>query len=482
MIAGGLPGMVGVPGLVGGMMANPTRPNLPMGMNASQPANNKKQRELYVGNVPTGAVSESMMKELFAQMLNQCPGFKADLGAPVLNVQVRTGGAASGNGTGATFAFVEFRDEECAATIAAFNGMELYGRNLKISRPNGYVAPIEPVRPLDIPEEIMKRFGLGSYEAMRRQDRPPQELADRKARELYVGNLTIGCVNGAMLTELFTFPLQKLPLGQDGRGVATPVVEAKVDQCGKFAFVLFADDQLATMALAIFNKMELCGRPLCVDRPAGYTPDMSRPLPPGMLEQGMPTGGLGAPPEKSAAALAATNALKLAAASGGGGPALPLPVGGAAPAAIGGAGGGGVSAIGAPPAPLPDPPSKLLCLKNLLTSEALTDDKEFTECTEDIKEECSSFGTVTSFVAPRPSDLQGYSESDVGSCFVRFELLSSSVKAQLDLHGREFDGQRVSAVFVQEDGDGAPPHAIGSSAQGSADGGTNDVTVKPETM
>ena len=81
-----------------------------MGMNASQPANNK-QRELYVGNVPTGAVSESMMKELFAQMLNQCLKLKADLGAPVLNVQVRTGGAASGNGTGATFAFVEFRDE-----------------------------------------------------------------------------------------------------------------------------------------------------------------------------------------------------------------------------------------------------------------------------------------------------------------------------------------------------------------------------------
>ena len=88
--------------------------------------------------------------------------------------------------------------------------------------------------------------GLRSL-SLPRQDRPPAELADRKARELYVGNLTIGCVTGQMLTELFTYPLQKLPLGDKATGVATPVVEAKVDASGKYAFVLFADDQLATM-------------------------------------------------------------------------------------------------------------------------------------------------------------------------------------------------------------------------------------------
>ena len=132
---------------------------------------------------------------------------------------------------------------------AKLNGMELMGRNLKISHPNGYVPPqgtpdtydLPEVRPLGCPwnrsrpkppeaarsrptppdaarrrpkppnaawppvwfttslrslsaQDLMKRFGLGSYEAMRRQDRPPAELADRKARELYVGNLTIGCV------------------------------------------------------------------------------------------------------------------------------------------------------------------------------------------------------------------------------------------------------------------------------------------------
>ena len=51
-------------------------------------------------------------------------------------------------------------------------------------------------------------------------------------------------VTSSMLIELFTYPLQKLPLGENGAGVQTPVVEAKVDASGKYAFVLFADDQV----------------------------------------------------------------------------------------------------------------------------------------------------------------------------------------------------------------------------------------------
>lgn len=406
------PGML-MPGYGAPMV--PNRPNMPVPLSSG--INPKKQRELYIGNVPTGAVTEPMIKELFSQILQQCEGFDGSTGAPVLNVQLRGGGAAAGGGTGTTFAFVEFRDETLSATIATFNGMELYGRNLKISHPNGYVAPDVPVKTLGIPEDIMKRFGLGSYEAMRRQDKPPQELADRKARELYVGNLTIGMVTSAMLIELFTYPLQKLPLGDDGAGVACPVVEAKVDQSGKFAFVLFADDQIATMALAIFNKMELCGRPLCVDRPAGYTTDMSRPLPPGMLENGMPSGGTGAPPDKAARAAAQTAAIT-----------RNVP------------GTGGAAGLEAP--------SRMLCLKNLLGPEALQDETEFKECTDDIREECTNFGTVVSFAAPRAGDLAGYSDADVGSCFVMYELMSAAVRAQSDLDGREFDGRRVIATFM----------------------------------
>ena len=421
--------------------------------------------------LPTGQVNEPMLKELYAQLLAQCDGFDGSLGPPVLNCQVRGGGVNGGTGT--TFAFVEFRDETCSQTIARFNGMELYGRNLKISHPNGYVEPATPVKTFGVPDDLYKRFGLDSYappippidtwpspraatparpsplvplapphqipfgcalpptryEAMRRQDRPPQQLADRKSRELYVGNLTMGAVNSAMLIELFTYPLQRLPLGEGAAGISCPVVEAKVDQSGKFAFVLFADDQLATMALAIFNKMELCGRPLCVDRPAGYQPDMSRPLPPGMLENGMPTGGTGAPPEKAARAASAVAALAFE----------------NGPVAAGGAIGAASSSAMGPK------PSHKLKLQNLLGPDEIADDKEFAECIDDIKDECARFGTLVSCVFPRPPELHGYAEADVGSCFVHYELMSAAVRAQSDLDGRDFDSRKVIATFVHEE-------------------------------
>ena len=261
-----------------GMMrpsTQPHRPNLPP--NATPVVNPRKQRELYVGNLPREHVSESMLRELFNQIILQCEDFDARKGAAVLALQLRVNATANGG----TFAFIEFRDEQVMATVATFNGMELYGRNLKISHPNGYVPPAAPIATLRVPERIMTNFGLRTYEAMRRQDRATPELAVRKGRTLYVGNLAIGMVTAPMLTELFTYPLQKLDLGEASTPAGPPVIDAKVDPSGKFGFVEFADDMLATMALAVFNKMPLCGRPLCVDRPAGYTADMSRPLPPG---------------------------------------------------------------------------------------------------------------------------------------------------------------------------------------------------------
>jgi hypothetical protein len=293
-------------------------------------------------------------------------------------------------------------------------------------------------QPLTVPRALAERFGLGTYEAMRRQDRAPLEMADRKGRELYVGNLTIGFVTSAMLVELFTVPLQKLPLGDNGQLIQTPCLEAKVDSSGKFAFVLFSDDRVATMALAIFNKMELCGRPLCVDRPAGYTPDMSRPLPPGMLESGMPTGGTGAPPDKAMAAMMATQAAVHSAAQAGGLPAPPSGVG----VGVG---------VGLPAAPTSKPPpTRHLCLKNLLSPDALKDEKEFHECVEEIRDEVAGYGELASLVCPREGDLCGYSTEDIGSCFVRFEKMTAAVKAQDELDGREFDAQKVIALFLPE--------------------------------
>ena len=59
-------------------------------------------------------------------------------------------------------------------------------------------------------------------------------------------------------------------------------------------------------------------------------------------------------------------------------------------------------------------PTRHLCLRNMLSDDVLADDAEF-ECADDIRAEVATFGEVSKFAFPRPSDLQGYTEADVGS-------------------------------------------------------------------
>jgi len=349
---------------------------------------NKKQRELYVGNVPTGMVTEAILKDLFAQMLSSCEGYNAALGPPVLNVQLCGGG---------TYAFVEFRDEELCETAMLFTGMELSGRQLKINHPNGYFVPPIPVPPLKPPNELLQKFNIATGGANGGGVAPE---VSRKARELYIGNLTTGAVTNDMVKELFTVPLQTIP--DPTNSSLPPVLDAKVDLSGKFAFVEFRDEEITTLALSLFNNMELCGRPMHVARPAGFVPAVPD----------VPGAGIKLPE------LPAT--------------ATPAP----------------------PPLPLAEPqaaeatPTSSLCLENLLTAEIMASDEEFKECFEDIRSETEQYGKILSFEIPRGDKLGSHPAEDAGKCFVRYELVSSAVKAFDALNGRDFDGNTVKASFL----------------------------------
>jgi len=429
------PGMSGMPpGMMPGMMANPNMPNMPPILAT---VNAKKQRELYVGNLPTGLVTEPMLRQLFSMMIEACEGYDPAPGPPVLNAQIRTGGNST-----STFAFVEFRDEKISATVATFNGMELSGRHLKISHPNGYVEPPVPVETLQVPPELAAKFGLDSYGAMRRRDTPQEAFNDRKARELYVGNLTMGAVTGQMLIDLFTAPLGALP-GLEGDG---PVVqEAKVDHSGKFAFVLFRNNQLATIALSLFNKMDLCGRPLLCDRPQGYTAEMSQQLPPELLAALPPMAGQPPSPSPPSASvgygsIGGYDSIGAVAMATG------LPHTSASLVSAGWP--SAAPQLPSPPEPPLHPPTRCLCLENLFTDATMSDEAELAECLEDIKEECASYGTLWSCEVPTKTALLGYAEADVGKCFVTYELISSALKAHTALNGRSFDGNTVRATFL----------------------------------
>ena len=67
---------------------------------------NKKQRELYVGNLGNQA-QEAQLKTVFTQALSAFEGYDPLPGPPVVSVSLCGGG---------TYAFVEFRDEQASAT------------------------------------------------------------------------------------------------------------------------------------------------------------------------------------------------------------------------------------------------------------------------------------------------------------------------------------------------------------------------------
>ena len=116
---------------------------------------------------------------------------------------------------------------------------------------------------------------------------------------------------------------------------------------GKFAFVEFRDEEIARVALTLFDKMELCGRTLNVGRPRGY------------VEPG--------------GSLSSTLLPQLGGFGGAGGPA--------------------------------EPPTKCLRLEGLITPAMLTE-AEYPEVYEDIKNECSESGTVVQLRIPRTGEPQ----------------------------------------------------------------------------
>jgi len=382
-------------------------PSMLMGAAGVQPSG-RKQRELYVGNLALGVVNGDMLKELFTSILTQCPGYSPTMGPPVAVVQL------SGEGK---FAFVEFRDELIAITALQLDKIELAGRPLNIGRPAGYMpAPGIPLpQPLPLPPGVGAAQSapadpaaaaavaalvgggagnpLGISNPLGLTGAAAPNAANKKQRELYIGNLPVGMVSAQQLKELFRAPLLTMPNMDESTGPLVSNVDLSTD--GKFAFVEFRDEPISTLALTLFDKMEVCGRALNVGRPRGYV-DPQAPLATSMLGS-MIGGSMMAPA-----------------------PTL------------------------APPAPPPGGvPSACIKLEGMLKPEDLAADDEYAEIHDDIKQECETYGSVSAFKLPRTGPLAGV-------CFVKFEQLSSASRAREALDKRQFDGNTVNAVFLTE--------------------------------
>ncbi|XP_075666483.1 splicing factor U2af large subunit A-like isoform X2 [Castanea sativa] len=111
---------------------------------------------------------------------------------------------------------------------------------------------------------------------------------------------------------------------------------------------------------------------------------------------------------------------------------------------------GGLNLPGVAPVANAEPATKVLCLTEAITVEQLRNDQEYEEISEDMRDECSKFGTLVGIIIPRP-DQNGDWIPGVGKVFLEYSDISGCANARNALNGRKFGGNVVSAVYYPED-------------------------------
>ncbi|KAK2393510.1 hypothetical protein P8452_15493 [Trifolium repens] len=95
-------------------------------------------------------------------------------------------------------------------------------------------------------------------------------------------------------------------------------------------------------------------------------------------------------------------------------------------------------------------PTKVLCLTEAVTTEQLTDNGEYEEILEDMRDECRKFGTLMNVVIPRPNP-NGELSTGIGKVFLEYSDCTACLAAKNALNGRKFGGNTVTAVYYPEE-------------------------------
>ena len=232
-----------------------------------QQMGNKKARELYCGNLAAGQVSMASLREHFNQMFYLLPEFiqkyeflKTTGAGCIQDLKMATDG---------TYSFIQFFTEEIAVTALEFDKHEYMGRALRIGRPTGVALTTPPPPPMDVSPLrslglLPTKTGLGGTSSA--------ELALKKQRELYIGNLHQGVMTAELVRELFEPACRLLPeyKEMDQEKYPSPIASVDFGGDGRFVFIEFVNDSIASSALIIFNQVELLGKRMSVMRPQGY--------------------------------------------------------------------------------------------------------------------------------------------------------------------------------------------------------------------
>ncbi|KZP16641.1 hypothetical protein FIBSPDRAFT_57229 [Athelia psychrophila] len=120
--------------------------------------------------------------------------------------------------------------------------------------------------------------------------------------------------------------------------------------------------------------------------------------------------------------------------------------------------------------------ARILLMLNMVTADDLTDDQEYGDLYEDIKEECGNYGIVEDLRIPRPvkkdkskwapgetgqksamDAVRQDEASGVGRVYVKYDGPEAANRALQALAGRSFAGRSIIATVLNEDSQTTPP-------------------------
>lgn len=381
---------------VGGGAGLPSS-NKPDGPKTMPPALTRQARRLYVGNIPFGCTDEDMI-DFFQTNMTAC-NFVTQPGNPVLACQINLD---------KNFAFLEFRSVEETTSAMALDGILCKGQALKIRRPHDY-QPIPGSEPTPTPIGGALSGLLANNSASEPPPHVPGVVSSIVAdspNKIYIGGLPTYLTDDQIKEILTSFgQLRAFNLIRDPGTMASK----------GYAFCEYLDSTITDQAILGLNGFEIGDKKLIVQR----------------ASVGAKSGPLASTTNLSGLNPAAAAAL------------LP-PVQIQVP---------GLSSITSNTTPRVL--TEVLCLMNMVEPDELKDDEEYEEILEDIKDECSKYGTVKSIEIPRPPLKAGRDDEQVvpglGKVFVEFELATEAQRAQLNLAGRRFANRVVVTSYFDRD-------------------------------
>ena len=341
-----VPGVAGAGAGVAGIPPIGVAPIAPMGaaipsIMAANPAQDKINRELFVGNTPPGTSDTLLITFLTGAMKRTNLCGPAD--TPIVTCRVNQ-----------KFAFIECSTMDIAKAALNLNGIPFMGSQLKVSRPSKYVGPIVPTKTWQeltgtpLPSNVVPMGGGGTGSGV-----SPEE---KLQRELFIGNTTPE-MTAQMLSEFLGKAMEQVGLAT---APGNPILNCRPS--GKFAFIEIRSKEEAANALNL-NNIPYLGAQLSVRRPTKYVGPQT---PHGNWEDILAKYMSGE---------------------------LTLPSQGGA---------GAAAAVAAPAAAAPAvTPTRIVELKNMLTEADVSSDQDYEEIMEDTKEECGSFGALKNVIIPR---------------------------------------------------------------------------------